>query len=276
MSDSLNLVYGAIDSQNADKSAATRRQLVAGTAATLGGMGLLGLAENADARVTASRHSQDPQELLNVAATAEVAATIINTLVFENAARLFPNDPVTTRNFRAAAREELIHYQVLISSKIGARAITKRIWLPNAILADRATVLNTVEVGDTVFINAYLIAITVFGNRDMGQVARIASEFMAVEAVHRALARQGNFKVGNDKAYVKYSQAEEAADSPIRGVPGFRRITSAVTFLQSRGIGFGAVGRLPNGTTPPGRFYDFAEVSRRTPDPEFVNQRAPR
>lgn len=136
--------------------------------------------------------------------------------------------------------------------------------------------LNTVEVGDTVFINAYLIAITVFGNRGIGKTARIASEFMAVEAVHRALARQGNFKVGNDKAYVKYSQAEEAADSPIRGVPGFRRINSAVTFLQSRGIGFGAVGRLPNGTTPPGRFYDFAEVSRRTPDPEFVNQRVPR
>jgi len=269
MSDSLNLVYGAIDSQNADKSAATRRQLVAGTAATLGGMGLLGLAENADARVTASRHSQDPQELLNVAATAEVAATIINTLVFENAARLFPNDPVTTRNFRAAAREELIHYQVLISSKIGARAITKRIWLPNAILADRATVLNTVEVGDTVFINAYLLATTVFGNRGNGATARIAAEFMGTEAVHRALARQSNGKLGNDRVFMRYSQVEDA-DSPARGTPGFRRALSHVRFLESRGLGFGKMGAQP------GAFYEFDQVSARTPDDPGLSTRTQR
>ncbi len=276
MSESLNLAYTAIDADNADSSAATRRQLVGGMAATLGGMGLLGLADSADAASAKSaRHTEDPQTVLNVAATAEVLATVINTVGSETVDFSTGSNPAGTRlNIAAAARHELIHYNTLVS--LGGKPLTTRVYIPDMVFSSNQAFLNTVEVGDTVFINAYLIAITVFGNRDMGQVARIASEFMAVEAVHRALARQGNFKVGNDKAYAKYSQAEEAADSPIRGVPGFRRITSAVTFLQSRGIGFGAVGRLPDGTTPPGRFYDFAEVSRRTPDPEFVNQRAQR
>ena len=269
MSDTLNQVYGAIERQNAHEPAATRRQLVAGATATLGGLGLLGFAESADARVRAARHRQDPQELLNVAATAEVAATIINTLVFENAARLFPGDPVTTRNFRAAAREELIHYQVLVSSAIGARAITKRIWIPNAVLANRASVLNTVEVGDTVFINAYLLATTVFGNRGNGATARIAAEFMGTEAVHRALARQSNGKLGNDRVFMRYTSVEDA-DSAARGTAGFARALSHVRFLESRGLGFGRAGAAP------GAFYEFDAVSARTPDDPGLSTRMPR
>lgn len=275
MSESLNFAYEAIDADNAEKPAATRRELVAGMAATIGGMGLLGLADDADAApVESTRHTENPQTVLNVAATAEVLATVINTVGYETVDFSTGSNPEgTRRNIAGAARHELIHYNTLVS--LGGRALTTRVYIPDMVFSSNQAFLNTVEVGDTVFINAYLIAITVFGNRDMGRTARIAAEFMGVEAVHRAVARQGNFKVGNDKAYNKYSQAEDALDSPIHGVPGFRRITSAVTFLQSRGIGFGAPGRLPNGTTPPGRFYDFGEVSQRTPDPDYVNQRAP-
>ena len=42
MSEALNLIYDSVDEQHGQKSAATRRQLVAGTAATFGSMGLLG------------------------------------------------------------------------------------------------------------------------------------------------------------------------------------------------------------------------------------------
>ena len=44
MAEGLDLVYQKIEERHADQSASTRRQLVAGAAATLGGMGLLGLA----------------------------------------------------------------------------------------------------------------------------------------------------------------------------------------------------------------------------------------
>ena len=262
MTQSLNAVYESIDRQNADKPAATRRQIVAGAAATLGGMGLLGVAADADAAtVKGSRHSEDPQTLLNVAATAEVLATIANTVGAELFADEF--DAVTLRNVRAAAREELVHYNVLTTA-LRARPVTKRIWIPNDAVATPEAFLSTLEVGDQVFVNAYLLATTVFGNRGNGTAARIAAEFMGVEAVHRALARQSLNKLGNDRVFMRFSQAETAPDAPNQGTPGFRKALSHVTYLQSLGFGFGAPG------SKPGQFFDFDEVSQRTPtDPDL-------
>ena len=44
MSDAMNHVNKVIDDENAGKSAHTRRQMVAGAGAVIGGMGLMGLA----------------------------------------------------------------------------------------------------------------------------------------------------------------------------------------------------------------------------------------
>lgn len=269
MSEVLHAVGRSMEEAQSAEPASTRRSLVAGASATLGGVGLLGLAPGAEAVTTgAARHEEDPQTILNVAATAEVLATVINTVAWE---RGLGEDAVTQRNLEAAAREELIHYQVLTSRSVGGRPLTKRVWIPDALFASRTSVLNAITVGDTVFVNAYLIATTVFGNRGNGRLARIASEFMGVELVHRALARQSLGLLGNDKVFAKYSQPEDAVGAPNRGVPGFRRITGAVSALEARGIGFGRQGRVS-----PGRFYDFDEVSRRTPNPPDLSSRTPR
>ncbi len=272
MSEHLNLVYQSIDRVHADKPAATRRQLVAGAAATLGGLGLLGLAEDAHAQSTpfATRKVRnDPATILKVAATAEVLATIVNTIGFERGQGFFrglPGDPegaVTLRNIRAAAREELEHFKVLRT--LGGRAITKRIWIPDRVFANAVSFLSTVEVGDQVFINAYELATLEFGYRGAGDLAVIASEFMGVESVHRALARQSLGKLGNDRVFTKFDQVESAPNAPNRGTRGFENILGAVTQLQAAGIGFGE-----EGSVRPGRFYNFNEVSRRTPtDPEL-------
>ena len=68
MSRSLDIAFNAIEQANESEDGLTRRRLVTGTAATLGGMGLLGLAGNAEKAMAAN----DPQTILNVAATAEV------------------------------------------------------------------------------------------------------------------------------------------------------------------------------------------------------------
>lgn len=127
MSQSLNLAYEAIDADNADKSAATRRELVAGVAATVGGLGLFGMAEDADAASVASaRHTEDPQTVLNVAATAEVLATVINTVGSESVDFSTGSNPAGTRlNIAAAARHELIHYNTLVG--LGAKPLTTRV-----------------------------------------------------------------------------------------------------------------------------------------------------
>lgn len=232
MTEALNLAYGAIEEQHKDKSAATRRQLVAGAAATLGGMGILGLAESAEA----TNGSNDIQTILNVAATAEVLATIVNTIGFRKG---LGGDDVTQQNIAAAAREELIHYDVLVSKGIGAEPLTKTIYVPDAVFANRTNFLSTLEVGDQIFVNAYLIATTAFAKAGKPDFARFAAEFMGVEAVHRALARQSLGKLGNDRVFMKYNGRERAIDAPNRNTRGFTDVLVAVEQLEAAGFGFG-------------------------------------
>jgi hypothetical protein len=267
MSDALDLVYGQIDAAHEDQSAATRRKFVAGAAATLGGLGLFGLPGIANAghvNPGEGNRRNDPQTILNVAATAEVLATIVNTVGWE---RGLGGDEVTQRNIKAAARHELIHYRTLKS--FGGRAVTKKIWVPDAVFENRTNFLSTLEVGDQIFINAYLIGVREFGKRCNGELAVVAAEFMGVEAVHRALARQSLGKLGNDRAYMKFDQREEAPDAPNKGKYGFNRIEGAVAQLQEAGFGLGKEGAMP------GRFYHFDEVKKRTPDDPDVNTRVP-
>ncbi len=254
------------------KPAATRRQLVAGAAATVGGLGLLGFAESAQAQTLAKKKIRnDPQAILNIAATAEVVATIVNTVGANKGVGFFKGlkgdaaGEVTARNVRAAAREELVHYQVLTSKAVGGKALTKRIYIPDRVFANAVNFLSTVEVGDQVFINAYQLGTLEFGYRGAGDLAVIASQFMGVEGVHRAVARQSLGKLGNDRVFMKFDDVETAPDAPNKGAPGFERIEGAVAQLQAAGIGFGKTGSVS-----PGTFYDFDEVSKSTPtDPDL-------
>lgn len=263
MSDELTRVYRTIEESQPGASALTRRKLVAGAAASLGGLGLLG----APALAQAKSHKSSingTQTILNIAATAEVLATIVNTI---GALEVNLGDAVTLRNVRAAAREELLHYKFLVGA--GGKPLTKRIWVPDAVFASRTGLLSTLEVGDQIFVNAYLIATRTFGNAGNGRLAIRTAEIMGVEAVHRALARQSLGKLGNDRVYMKYDQVEKAPDAPNKGTPGFEDITVAAAQLQMAGFGFGAEGAKP------GKFYDFDMVKKRTPTDRDLNTRFP-
>ncbi len=255
MSEELDRVYRSVDEQHSDQSAVTRRRLVQGTAATLGSLGLMSLPF---ASTASADSSNDTQTILNVAATAEVLATIVNTI----GSRIGGLDAVTRRNVRAAAREELVHFEVL--QGFGGVPIATKIWVPNAVFASPKGLLSTLEVGDQIFINAYLIATRTFGNAGNGELATYAAEFMGVEGVHRALARQSLGKLGNDRVFMKFSQEETAPGAPNRGQRGFTDILQAAAQLQAAGFGFGEKGSLP------GRFYEFSEVRHTTPtDPDL-------
>jgi hypothetical protein len=273
MSDFLDAAYASIDEQHAGTSASTRRQLVGGAAAALGTMGVLGWAQDADAALPKSRGNDapnDPQTIVNVAATAEVLATIVNTVGAERV----DLDATARANIRAAAAEEKLHYQTLVSAKIGAKPVTKRIWVPNDVFASRQNLLTTLVVGDQIFINAYLLAGTVFaraGGLTGSRFARYAAEFMGVEAVHRALALQSLGRLGNDRAFMKFAQREAVAGLPSSGQGGFYKITDAVVALEAAGFGFGKA------SSKAGAFYDYDAVAARTPTPAEagINTTAP-
>jgi hypothetical protein len=246
MSDHINDVYASIDRSFAGESASTRRKFVAGAAGALGTLGLLSLPASALA-------ANDAQTILNVAATAEVLATIVNT---EGARRVSFSSPVTKRNVLDAAYQELDHYNVLTKA-LGAKPVTKTIWIPDSLFANEHNLLSGLVFGDGVFVNAYQIGVTAFGNAGKGDFARYAAEIMGIESVHRALALQSLGKPGNDQAF--------AAGS----TPYFTDITKAVSLLEGAGFGFGARGKGP------GRYYQFDSVSRQTQHRSEVHQLSP-
>jgi hypothetical protein len=258
--DPLALAYEAIEREHSTESAHTRRQLVGAAALGLGGLAAASVPGVAVANAARRGGTNDPQTILNIAATAEVLATIVNTVGAEKVNL----DPTTRRNVRAAAYEELVHYNVL--EGLGGQPVATKIWVPDAVFASPKNLLETLEVGDQIFINAYLIATTVFGDDGNGELARYTAEFMGVEAVHRALARQSLGKLGNDRAFMKYDDVEKAPGAPNKGQAGFTDITVAAQQLQEAGFGFGEEGEGP------GRFYQFDRVSQRTPSPKDVNQ----
>jgi hypothetical protein len=272
MSDAYDNFTRAIEEAHPAESAATRRQLVAGATGVIGGMGLLG-ALTGEAKATHRRNHTGPntvENIINIAATAEVLATIVNQVGVETVPGL---DNVTQRNVRTAALQERIHYEVLVSDAVGARALTKRIWVPNEVFENRDNFLTTLVVGDQIFINAYLLATTVFARPTTStgsRLSRIAAEFMGVEAVHRALALQSLGRLGNDRAFMKFAQDEEAPGLPTTGKAGFFDITRAPAILQAFGFGFGEEGNKP------GRFYEYDEVAPRVGDDRDVNTRSPR
>ena len=208
MTEVTNHLYDTIDEQNSGLPASTRRGLVKTTAAALGSMGMLGLvADNAFGQVkTADENSV--ANITTVAATAEVLATIVNTVGAEKLAGQL--DATTLRNVRAAAQQEKNHYELLTSSAVGGKAATTSIHVPDEVFSSPTALLTTLAVGDQVFINAYLLANTVFarqGTLKGSKFARYTAEIMAVEAVHRALALQSLGKLGNDRAYAKFAPA---------------------------------------------------------------------
>jgi Ferritin-like domain len=248
VSEHINEVYASIDESFAGESAATRRKFVAGAAGVIGSMGMLTLPGQALAKARAN----DAQTILNVAATAEVLATIVNT---KGAQKVHFSKSVTRRNVLDAAYQELDHYNVLVS--LGAKPVTKTIWIPDALFHNEHNLLNGLVFGDGVFVNAYQIGITAFGNGGSGTNARYAAEIMGVESVHRALALQSLGKPGNDQAFASGS------------TPYFTDIMTAVSLLEGAGFGFGAKGKQP------GRFYDFDVVKHQTASRPEVHQLKP-
>jgi hypothetical protein len=268
MSDSLNYVNHVLDEENRDQPAATRRQMIAGAGAVIGGLGLLSVA---DASAAGFKNTPNTVEnITTVAATAEVLATIVNTVGVEKLGSKL--DGYTNRNIQAAADEEKTHFEVLTSKAVGGKPATKKIWVPDDVFSSVENLLTTLVVGDQIFINAYLIGVTSFaraGGLTGSRFARYAAEFMGAEAVHRALALQSLGKLGNDRVFMRFGGREEAQGLPTSGSDGFYDVREAVTQLEAAGFGFGKQG------SKAGQFYDYDEVSKRTPQLATVNTRQP-
>jgi hypothetical protein len=194
-------------------------------------------APSSSGSASASRTSNDPQTIINTAITAEALAVTYLTAVITS-----PHVKSTPVGrfldvLKAANAEEYAHFKAL--EKLGAKPLTTRFWTPNAFFGPNlAGVFPTLQVAETLFVNAYLIGLTSFAKAGKADLARYAAEIGATESQHLALA---NFAAGktppNDVAFNDYS---------------ITSITGIVSALEQAGVGFGKQG------SKPGTFATFA------------------
>jgi hypothetical protein len=225
----------------------TRRRLVARAGASLLGFGAAGAVlaacgssstkkkTTSTSSSSSSSSGSEIKKVIDTAATAEALAVTYLTAVIKSSA----GTPVAkfANVLKAANAEEYDHYKVLTSS-LGAKPLTTKFWAPNAFFGPHLSgVFPTLEVAETLFVNAYLIGITTFAKAGKSNLARYASEISGVEAQHLALARFAAGKLPNNLGFTDYS---------ITSIDGI------VAALEKAGVGFGKKGSAP------GKFVTFA------------------
>jgi hypothetical protein len=156
---------------------------------------------------------------------------------------------------RAANASEAEHYDFLHSPQgkgMGFQPLTTRFWIPNDFFGPGLrNVPATIEVADSVFVNAYAVAIPIFARAGLYDEARYAGEILGVEAQHLAFARLLQGKLPNNVAFMQ---------APLTTVE------QHVAALVGAGVGFGQRG------SKPGRFFQYrgtgdagTRITGRTP-----------
>lgn len=194
-----------------------------------------GSGATSSATSSAGASAVDITMTVNTAATAEALAVTYLTAVLKMA----NGTPLTKYAdiLKAANAEEYDHYKALLS--LGAKPITTKFWVPNDFFGSKLSgVLPTLHVAETLFVNAYLIAITQFAGAGKAGMARYASEIAGTEAQHLVLVNYAaGMKPPNDIGFADYS---------ITSIGGI------VSALEKVGVGFGKKG------SKPGEFATFA------------------
>ncbi|HEY2354441.1 MAG TPA: ferritin-like domain-containing protein [Gaiellaceae bacterium] len=206
----------------------TRNVLLKRAAIGAAASGLLGF----PAAALAAASGDTVDSVVTTAITAEALAVTYLTGVVTQV----KGDPVD--KFRPVLKNALAteydHYNVLKS--LGGKPLTTKFWAPDAAFKPE-NVFATLEPVETIFVNAYLVGITVFSNAGKPDLARYAAEILGTEAQHRALARFAQGKLPNNEAFESYA---------------LTTTKQHVAALEKLGIGFGKQGSAA------GAFYKFS------------------
>jgi hypothetical protein len=191
------------------------------------------------ASAATSGDQQSLKEVLNFLVTEEGLGVTLVTAAIERA----PGTPSEAYLpiLRNAVTQEFHHVEALRDA--GGQALTQRYWLPDAIFDHGGVGLfSSLEVIETVEISLYLLGVSAYARAREEFGARLCSEALATEAVHRALVRHAQNELGKDVG-VPNDVGFENFDWPT-----LRKVQDA---LEELGIGYGVE------SGQPGRFYDF-------------------
>ena len=166
----------------------SRRNLLKGSAIAAAGAATISFGELFRYNeVFAQGNGDDPQTILNLAATAETFACVhyYNALMNVDALNLTDDEQ---RNIKTFLDAELKHKQFLEAN--GAKALATSFYAPANLWTDRSTFVVTSDTAESWFIGAYLAAVRRFAELNQMLLAATSAQVMGVEAEHQALIRQ--------------------------------------------------------------------------------------
>jgi hypothetical protein len=214
----------------------TRRRMLgrAGALAAAGGVASLAGPGAAEAAV----HRKALRRFLNFTVTQEQFGVTAVTAAINKA----PGTP--SEQFvpvlRAAVTTEFTHVQAL--KKIGAKPMTSRFWIPDAVFDGGVGLFTSLAAVEGIEVSLYLVGVTLFSRRRDPSGARLCAEALGTEAEHRVLARFAASQLG----------APTAPPNDVGFEPFPLRSTNRVMHtLTGLGIGYGKQGATP------GAFYHY-------------------
>lgn len=198
----------------------SRRSLLKGAGAIGGGIALASFAQVLGVHAAAT--NDDPQTILNLAATAETLAVTFSYNVIVN--RSFELDEEDEEYLRFALDAEQYHLDFLMSQ--GGKTLTSSFYVPSNLLSNQAVFVQTGANAETAFIGAYLAATRIFGDAGLGKLAATTAQHACSEAEHLTLTREIGGLTPNNLAlplpiYYNVSDAVPTLAPFLRGGAGF-------------------------------------------------------
>lgn len=209
--------------QQNSRNQLSRRGFMKGAAGVGGGLAMASFASMFGlASAEAAAANDDPQTILNLAATAEALAV---TFYYSGiTAGKFDLDADDVLYLKLALDAEKYHYDFLTSA--GGAALTTKFYVPANVLSDAGVFVQTGLAAETAFVAAYLAATRRFGEAGQGKLAATTAQHACSEAVHLALIRDIAGLPPNDLGlpaaiYYNVSDAVPTLAPFLRGGEGF-------------------------------------------------------
>lgn len=202
------------------RSLLSRRSLLKVTAAGVGGVGLASFAGAMG--VSAAEGGDDPQTILNLAATAEtLAVTFYHAAI---TAAEFDVDDEAVAYLQAALLAEKYHLDFLTAN--GGKSLTDKFFVPSTLLSDPGVFVQVGTTAETAFVGAYLAATRRFADLGIPRLAATTAQHAVSEGQHLALIRDIGGLLPNNLAlplpiYLDVSNAVPTLAPFLQGGQGF-------------------------------------------------------
>jgi hypothetical protein len=149
----------------------------------------------------------DVATIINLAATAELFATTHYLGAINGSLGLAE---AQVNYLKTGFLAEQDHLELLLS--LGATPVAAEFYVPENLFSDVTLFATITEIAETTFVAAYLAATRIFAAAGQAAFAVSTAQIAAVEAEHRALARQIGGLLPNNLGYAQY-QFDNVSDA---------------------------------------------------------------